>query len=120
MHSLKGKEDQGDWVFEKVDKEADKASQEAGEGEEADPSFEPLSPSAELLDWESDLNDGEVCICPSSLPCLVHTLIELHQPLKRLRCMAGTSKSTIRQTSEDSLEMHPKACSLSKLDGGND
>jgi hypothetical protein len=26
MHLLKGKEDQGDWVFEKVDKEADKAS----------------------------------------------------------------------------------------------
>jgi hypothetical protein len=43
----KGKEDQGDWVFEEVDEET---SQEAGEGEEADPSFTPLSPSAEPLD----------------------------------------------------------------------
>jgi hypothetical protein len=49
MHPPKGKEDQGNWVFKEADKEA---SQEAGEGEEADPSFEPLSPSAELLDWE--------------------------------------------------------------------
>jgi hypothetical protein len=55
MHSPKGKEDQGDWVFEEADEEADEASQEAGEGEEADPSFVPLSPSAELLDWGSDL-----------------------------------------------------------------
>jgi hypothetical protein len=92
MHSLKGKEDQGDWVFKEADEEADEASQEAGEGEEADPSFEPLSPSAEPLDWGSDLDDGKVCVCPSSLPCLVHTLTESHQPLRRLRCTAGTSK----------------------------
>jgi len=83
MHSPKGKEDQGDWVFKEADEEADKASQEAGKGEEADPSFVPLSPSAELLDWGSDLDDGEVCVCPSSLPCLVHTLTESHQPLRR-------------------------------------
>jgi hypothetical protein len=95
MHSLKGKEDQGNWVFEEADEEADEAGQEAEEGEEADPSFEPLSPSAEPLDWGSDLNDGEVCICPSSLPCLVHTLTESHQPLRRLRCMARTSKGRL-------------------------
>jgi hypothetical protein len=83
MHSPKGKEDQGDWVFEEADEEADEAGQEAGEGEEADPSFIPLSPSAEPLDWGSDLDDGEVCVCPSSLPCLVHTLTESHQPLRR-------------------------------------
>jgi hypothetical protein len=95
MHSPKGKEDQGDWVFEEADEEADEAGQEAGEGEEADPSFVPLSPSAEPLDWGSDLDDGEVCVCPSSLPCLVHTLTESHQPLRRLRCMAGTSKGRL-------------------------
>jgi len=33
--------------------------------------------------------------------------------------MAGTSKGTVRQTSEDSLELLPKACSMSKLDGDN-
>jgi len=92
MHSPKGKEDQGDWVFEEADKEADEAGQEAREGEEADPSFIPLSPSAEPLDWGSDLDDGEVCICPSSLLCLVHTLTESHQPLRRLRCTARTFK----------------------------
>jgi hypothetical protein len=92
MQPPKGKEDQGDWVFEEADKEADKASQEAREGEEADPSFVSLSPSAEPLDWGSDLDDGEVCICPFSLPCLVHTLTESPQPLRRLRCTAGTSK----------------------------
>ena len=66
MHPLKGKEDQGDWVFkeadEEADKEADKAGKEAKEGEEADPSFVPLSPSAEPLDWGSDFDDGEVCV----------------------------------------------------------
>ncbi len=46
MHALQGKEDQGDWVF----KEADETGQEAGEFEEDDTSFEPLSPSAEPLD----------------------------------------------------------------------
>jgi len=35
-HPPKGKEDQGNWVFKKADKEA---GQEAGEGEEADPSI---------------------------------------------------------------------------------
>jgi hypothetical protein len=85
----KGKEDQGDWVFKEVNEET---GQEAGEGEEADPSFTPLSPSTEPLDWGSDLDDGEVCICPFSLPCLVHTLTESHQPLRRLRCTAGTSE----------------------------
>jgi hypothetical protein len=95
MHPPKGKEDQGDWVFEEADKEADKAGQEAKEGEEADLSFVSLSPSAEPLDWGSDLDDGEVCVCPSSLPCLVHTLTESHQPLRRLRCMAGTSKGRL-------------------------
>jgi hypothetical protein len=115
MHPPKGKEDQGDWVFEEVDEEA---SQEAGEGE-ADPSFEPLSPSAKLLDWGSDLDDGKLCICPSSLPCQVHNLTESHQLLRKQRCMAGPSKGAIRQTSEDSHRMLPKACSQSKLDGGN-
>jgi len=46
MHALQGKEDQGDWVFKK----ADETGQEAGEFEEDDTSFEPLSPSAEPLD----------------------------------------------------------------------
>ena len=71
----KGKEDQGDWVFEKEDEETGK---EANEGEEADPSITPLSPSAELPDWGSDIDDGEVCVCPFSLPCLVHNLTESH------------------------------------------
>ena len=102
MHTLQEKEDQGDWVFEEADKEA---SKETGEGEEANPSFKPLSPSAELLDWGSDFNNGEVCICPSSLPCLIHTLTESHQPLRRLRCMAGTSKGAIRLTSEGGLSL---------------
>ncbi len=88
------------WVFEKADKEV---GREASKGEEANPSFEPLSPSAELLDWESDFNDGKVCICPSSLPCLVHTLTELHQPLKGLRCMARTSRGAKRLISDSSL-----------------
>jgi len=114
MHPPQGKEDQGDWVFKEADEEA---GQEAGEGEEADPSFEPLSPSAEPLDWGSDLDDGKVCVCPSSLLCLVHTLTELHQPLKRLRCMAGTSKGALRLTSENTLGMLPKACF--KLDRSN-
>jgi hypothetical protein len=104
MHALQGKEDQGNWVFEKADKEADKAGQEASEGEEADHSFIPLSPSAELLDWESDLDNGKVCICPFYLLCLVHNLTELCQLLRKQRCMARTSKGTIRQTSEGSLE----------------
>ena len=47
MHALEGKEDQGDWIFEKAD---DEEAGKTGEGNEADPSFEPLSPSAELLD----------------------------------------------------------------------
>jgi len=74
MHALQGKEDQGDWVFQEVDE----ISLEASEFEEDDPSFIPLSPSTELLDWGSDFDDGEVCVCPSSLPCLVHTLTESH------------------------------------------
>src|SRR6266851_2898329 len=98
MHTPQGKEDQGDWVF----KEADKTGLEAGEFEEDDSSFVPLSPSAELLDWGSDFDDGKVCVCPSSLPCLVHTLTELHQPLRRPRCMVVTSSSAIR--SRDSLD----------------
>jgi hypothetical protein len=108
MQPSKGKEDQGNWVFEEADKEA---GQEADEGEEADPSFEPLSPSAELLNWGSDLNDGELCVCSSSLLCQVHNLTESHQLLRKQRCMAETSKGTVRQTSEDSFGMHPKACS---------
>jgi len=44
MHTLQGKEDQGDWVFE----EADKSSQAAGEFKEDNPSFKPLSSSTEL------------------------------------------------------------------------
>jgi hypothetical protein len=83
MHFLKGKEDQGNWVFQEADKEADKASQEASEGEEADPSFGPLSPLAELPDWGSDLENGELCVCPSSLLCQVHNLIESCQLLKK-------------------------------------
>jgi hypothetical protein len=79
IHPPKGKEDQGDWVFEEADEEAS----QTGEEGEADPSFEPLSPSAEPLDWGSDLDDGEVCICPSSLPCLVHNLTESHQLLRK-------------------------------------
>jgi hypothetical protein len=112
----KGKEDQGDWVFEEVDEET---GQEAGEGEEADPSFTPLSPSAELLDWGSDLDDGEVCVCPSSLPCLVHNLTESHQLLRKRRCMVGTSEGASWLTSEGGLGkagggakmLHQKACS---------
>jgi hypothetical protein len=111
MHPLQGKEDQGDWVFKEADEADEETGKEASEGEEANPSLEPLSPSAKPLDWGSDLDDGEVCVCPSSLPCLVHTLTELHQPLKRLRCMAGTSKGTIMVTSESSLRMLPKAYS---------
>ena len=84
MHPPKWKEDQGDWVFEEADEEA---SQEASEGEEADPSFEPLSPSTEPLDWGSDLEDGELCICLSSLPCQVHNLTESCQLLRKRRCM---------------------------------
>ena len=62
------KEDQGDWIFEKApDEEAGKT----GEGKEANPSFEPLSPSAELLDWGSDLDDGEV-ITPAPKKAKVH------------------------------------------------
>jgi hypothetical protein len=80
MHPPKGKEDQGNWVFEEADEEA---GQEAGKGEEADPSFEPLSPSAEPLDWGSDLDDGKLCVCPSSLPCQVHNLTESRQLLRR-------------------------------------
>src|SRR5216683_2861632 len=109
MHAPQGKEDQGNWVFE----EADETGLEASEFKEDDPSFVPLSPSAEPLDWGSDFDDGEVCICPSSLPCLVHTLTELHQPLKRLRCTAGTSEGTARLTSEDSLSTIPR----NKVDG---
>jgi hypothetical protein len=118
MHSPKGKEDQGDWVFEEADEEADEAGQEAGEGEEADPSFVPLSPSAEPLDWGSDLDDGEVCVCPSSLPCLVHTLTESHQPLRRLRCMAGPSKGALMATSESGLRILPKSCCQNTMDRG--
>jgi hypothetical protein len=103
MHSPKGKGDQGNWVFEEADEEADEAVQEAKEGEEADPSFVPLSPLAELLDWRSDLDDGELCVCPSSLPCQVHNLTESRQLLRKQRCMAGPSKGTVRATSEDSL-----------------
>jgi len=118
MHAPQGKEDQGNWVF----KEADEEAGQTGEGEEADPSFEPLSPSTELLDWGSDLDDGKVCICPSSLPCLVHNLTESHQLLKRRRCMAGTSEGALWLTSEGSLEndgggvktLHQKACCQSK------
>jgi hypothetical protein len=80
MHPPKGKEDQGNWVFEEADEEA---GQEASEGEEADPSFEPLSPSTEPLDWGSDLDDGKLCICPSSLLCQVHNLIESCQLLRK-------------------------------------
>jgi len=80
MHPPKGKEDQGDWVFEEADEEAGK---EAGEGEEADSSFKPLSPSAKQLDWGSDLDDGELCVCPSSLLCQVHNLTESRQLLRR-------------------------------------
>jgi len=47
MHALQGKEDQGDWVFKEADEEA---GLKASKGEEADPSFEPLSASAEPLD----------------------------------------------------------------------
>jgi hypothetical protein len=89
MLPLKEKEDQGDWVFEEVNEET---IQEAGEGEEADPSFTPLSPSAELLDWGSDLDNSKVCVCPSSLLCLVHNLTESHLPLRRQRCIVGTSE----------------------------
>jgi hypothetical protein len=118
MQPPKGKEDQGDWVFE----EADKETGQTGEEGEADPSFEPLSPSAEPLDWGSDLDDGEVCICPSSLPCLVHNLTESHQLLKRRRCTAGTSEGTLWLTSEGGLgnagggvkTLHRKACCQSK------
>src|SRR6266851_3307313 len=92
MHALQGKEDQGDWVFE----EADETSLKASKFEENDPSFVPLSLSTEPLDWGSDFNDGKVCICPSSLPCLVHTLTESHQPLRGLRCTAGTSEGAAR------------------------
>ncbi len=46
MHTLQGKEDQGDWVFE----EADETGLEAGEFKENYPSFIPLSPSTKLLD----------------------------------------------------------------------
>ena len=118
MHAPQGKEDQGNWVFEEADKEAS----QTGEEGKADPSFEPLSPSAELLDWGSDLDDGEVCICPSSLLCLVHNLTESHQLLKRRRCMAGTSEGALRLTSEGSLgnasggvkTLHRKACCQSE------
>jgi hypothetical protein len=79
MHPPKGKEDQGDWVFE----EADKETGQTGEEGKADRSFEPLSPSTKLLDWGSDLDDGKVCVCPSSLPCLVHNLTESHQLLRK-------------------------------------
>jgi hypothetical protein len=82
MHSPKGKEDQGNWVFEEADEEADEAGQEAGEGEQANPSFVPLLPSDEPLDWGSDLDDGKLCICPFSLLCQVHNLTELCQPLR--------------------------------------
>jgi hypothetical protein len=92
MHAPQGKEDQGDWVFEEADEADKETSQETGKGEEADPSFVPLSPLAEPLDWGSDFDDGEVCVCPSYLPCLVHNLTELCQLLKKRRCMAGTSK----------------------------
>jgi hypothetical protein len=80
MHALQGKEDQGNWVFEEADKET---GEEASKGEEADPSFEPLSPLAEPLDWGSDLDDGELCICPSSLLCQVHNLTESCQLLRK-------------------------------------
>jgi hypothetical protein len=83
VQPLQGKEDQGDWVFEEADEADEEVGQEANKGEEADPSFEPLSPSAEPLDWGSDLDDGEVCVCPSYLPCLVHNLTESCQPLRR-------------------------------------
>jgi hypothetical protein len=115
MLPLKGKEDQGDWVFKEADEADEEVGQEANKGEEADPSFEPLSPSAEPLDWGSDLDDSEVCICPSYLPCLVHNLTESRQPLRRRRCMAGTSKGAIRQTFEDGLKPLSKGCSMSNL-----
>jgi hypothetical protein len=112
MHPPKGKEDQGDWVFEEAD-------EEAGKGEEADPSFEPLSPSTEPLDWGSDLDDGELCICPSSLPCQVHNLTESRQLLRRQRCMAEPSKGALTATSESGLRMLPKLCCQSTMDRGN-
>jgi hypothetical protein len=112
MHAPQEKEDQGNWVF----KEADKEASQTGEGEEADPSFEPLSPSAEPLDWGSDLNDGEVCICPFSLPCLVHNLTELHQPVRRQRCMVGTSEGTLGNVGGGVKMLHSKACCQNKLE----
>jgi hypothetical protein len=115
MHPLKGKEDQGDWVFEEADEEA---GQEADEGEEANPSFKPLSPSTEPLDWGSDLDDGELYICPSFLLCQVYNLIESHQLLRKQRCMARPSKGAVRQTLEDSLRMLSKAYFQSMLYGG--
>jgi len=48
------------------------------------------------------------CSDTSSLPCLVHTFTELHQPLKRLRCMAGTSEGATRLTSEGGLSVMPR------------
>jgi hypothetical protein len=121
MHPPKGKEDQDNWVFEEVNEETGQ------EGEAADPSFEPLSSSAEPLNWGSDLNDGKVCVCPSSLPCLVHNLTESHQLLKRQRCMVGTSEGTLRLTSEGGLGnaggdvkmLHSKACCQNKLEANS-
>jgi hypothetical protein len=123
MHTPQGKEDQGNWVFE----EADEETGQTGEEGEADPSFKPLSPSTKLLDWGSDLDDGKVCVCPSSLPCLVHNLTESHQLLKRQRCMARTSEGALWLTSEGGLgnasggvkTLHQKACCQSKLEANS-
>jgi hypothetical protein len=105
MHALQGKEDQGNWVFEEADEADEQVSQEADKGEEADPSFIPLSPSAELVDWGSDLNDGKVYVCPFYLLCLVHNLTESCQLLKKQRCMAKTSKGHLAED-EQCLRMH--------------
>ena len=61
-----------------------------------------------------------MCVCPSYLPCLVHNLTESRQPLRRQRCMAGTSKGTLKVTLESNNRMLPKPCSQSRLDRHND
>jgi hypothetical protein len=75
MHALQGKEDQGNWVFEEADEET---GQQASQGEEADPSFKPLSPSAKLLDWRSVERNTfvHVCLCLHACTCVCPDLLD--------------------------------------------
>ena len=75
MHALQGKEDQGNWIFEEADEET---GQQASQGEEANPSFKPLSPLAKLLDWRSvECNTFvHMCLCLCACTCVCPDLLD--------------------------------------------